>query len=233
MSYILAALKKADQEREIGAVPNLATPSEVTPPQTRSYRWPWIIVALLSINIVLVIWLLKDRDIGSAPAPVAAEVQPAQQAGLVNDQPVQVIQPASEDVSVTAQIAEEPARADKQPALPVGELVVLPAPAYLQQSNLSLPQEDGPEIQATAATTAQDHSQLQSWYELSQEFRNGLDLPRLDIHVYSDEPAKRFIMVELKKYREGQTLASGLKLEEILPDGMVMSYRGERFRVDK
>jgi general secretion pathway protein B len=84
-----------------------------------------------------------------------------------------------------------------------------------------------------AMTTAKDNSQLQSWYELPQELRNKLDLPRLDVHVYSEEPQGRFILVNLEKYREGETLASGLVLEEILPDGMVMSYQGERFRVEK
>ena len=43
MSYILEALKKADQERGIGAVPNLATPHEVKHPQSRSYRWLWVL----------------------------------------------------------------------------------------------------------------------------------------------------------------------------------------------
>lgn len=71
MSYILEALKKADQEHDLGAVPDLATPHEAEHPQTRSYRWPWIIVVLLSVNAVLVVMLLKDRD---AEIPVTAQV---------------------------------------------------------------------------------------------------------------------------------------------------------------
>ena len=79
----------------------------------------------------------------------------------------------------------------------------------------------------------QDVSELQSWYELPPEFRSKLDLPRLDLHVYSEEAQNRFILVNLKKYREGERLESGLLLEEVLPEGMVMSYRGERFLVEK
>ena len=254
MSYILAALKKADQEREIGAVPNLATPQEVAPPQTRSYRWPLIIAALLSINIVLVVVLLKEKRTEDAFVPVAAQVQPAQQAAPTSAPPAQLTQPASEDLAATAQTAEAPAQviqqASEKPAeiyqaaaapaqagisatRSAGELVVLPEPAYPRESTFSIPQDQAPDMQANAATGAQDNLQLQGWYDLSDEFRKGVDLPRLDIHVYSDEPEKRFIMVDLKKYREGQTLASGLLLEEILPGGMVMSYRGERFRVEK
>jgi len=88
-------------------------------------------------------------------------------------------------------------------------------------------------MQMDGMITAEDNSQLQSWFDLPQEFRNKLELPRLDVHVYSQEPQGRFILVNLKKYREGERLPNGLVLEEILPDGMAMSYQGERFRVKK
>jgi general secretion pathway protein B len=235
MSYILEALKKADQEHDIGAVPDLATLHEAERPQTRSYRLLWIIVTLLSVNAVLVVMLLKDKNAEGAEVAVTAQVQVPleRQTALTNDQLVQPIQQTSE-----AQISEAPAPG--KPVLPgnesilsTGEVVVLPEPAYLQDSRLSILPEEESGRQMDAMTTAKDNSQLQSWYELPQELRNKLDLPRLDVHVYSEEPQGRFILVNLEKYREGETLASGLVLEEILPDGMVMSYQGERFRVEK
>jgi general secretion pathway protein B len=122
---------------------------------------------------------------------------------------------------------------ENEPKLSTGEVVVLPEPVYLQNSRPSILPEKELDMQMDALTTAKDNSQLQSWYELSQDFRNRLDLPRLDVHVYSEEPQKRFILVNLEKYREGERLASGLVLEEVLPDGMVMSYQGKRFRVEK
>jgi general secretion pathway protein B len=233
MSYILEALKKADQERVIGAVPDLATPHETKRPQTRSYRWLRIIVTLLSVNAVLVVMLLTDKDAGDAEVPITAQVLPEQQTTLVSDQLVQPIQATSEALISAAPTPQEPVLPENEPILSGGELVLLPEPAYLQDSRpLILPEEES-DTQMDAMTSAQDNSQLQSWYELPQEFRNKLDLPRLDVHVYSEDPQRRFILVNLEKYREGERLASGLVLEEILPDGMVMSYQGERFRVAK
>ena len=233
MSYILEALKKVDQERDIGAVPDLATPQEAKRPQTRSYRWPWIIVTLLSINAVLVAMLLKDKFAEDAEVPVTAQVQLERQTALINDQRVQPIQQTSEAPISEAPTPEKPVLPENEPILSAGELVMLPEPAYLQDSKpLTLPEEEL-DMQMDAMATAKDNSQLQSWYELPQEFRNRLDLPRLDVHVYSEEPRRRFILVNQEKYREGERLASGLVLEEILPDGMVMSYQGERFRVEK
>jgi general secretion pathway protein B len=230
MSYILEALKKADQEHDIGAVPGLATPHEAKRPQTRSYRWLWIIVTLLSVNAVLVVMLLKDKD---AEVPVTTQVPLERQTALVNDQLVQPIQQTSEALISEAPNPEKPVLPENEPKPSTGELVMLPEPAYLQDSKPSILPEEELEMQMDAMTTAKDNSQLQSWYELPREFRNRLDLPRLDVHVYSEEPRKRFILVNLEKYREGERLASGLLLEEILPDGMVMSYQGERFRVEK
>ena len=230
MSYILEALKKVDQERDIGAVPDLATPHEAKRPQTRSYRWLWIIVTLLSVNAVLVVKLLKDKD---AEVPVTAQVPLEQQTALINDQLVQPIQQTSETLISEAPTPEKPVLPENEPILSTGELVMLPEPAYLQDSKSSILPEEELDMQMDAMTTAKDNSQLQSWYELPQEIRDRLDLPRLDVHVYSEEPRRRFILVNLEKYREGEILESGLVLEEILPDGMVMSYQGERFRVEK
>ncbi len=240
MSYILAALKKADQERNIGAVPNLATPDEAKPPQTRSFRWLWIILTLVGINIMLVLMLLRD-DVADVPVTAQVPVQP--QTDLPEGQPVQPVQRTadapisdrltSDPLTSEAPAEETPVLPDKEPVRTAGEVVVLTENAYLQDAEASILPEEDPAAQPVVLTASEDYSQMQSLYDLPQEFRNTIDLPRLDVHVYSDDPQKRFIVVNLEKYREGETLASGLKLEEILPDGMLMSYRGERFRVDK
>jgi len=233
MSYILEALKKVDQERDIGAVPDLATPQEAKRPQTRSYRWPWIIVTLLSVNAALVVMLLNDKDAEDAEVPVTAQVPLERQTALTNDQPAQPIQQTSEALVSEAPTPEKPVLQKNEPILSTGEVVVLPESAYLQDSKPSILPEEELSMQMDAMTTAKDNSQLQNWYELPQEFRNRLDLPRVDVHVYSEEPQRRYILVNLEKYREGERLTSGLVLEEILPNGMVMSYQGERFRVEK
>jgi general secretion pathway protein B len=235
MSYILEALKKSDQEHFLGSVPDLATPHEVKPAQARSYRWLWVIVTLLSVNVVLVVMLLKDKNAEVADLPAAAQVQvPLEpQTAPINDQVVQPVQEASETRISEAPTPEKTAPPRNEPILAKGGVVVLPEPAYLQNPKPSILPEAELYMPTDGMITTEDNSQLQSWFDLPQEFRNKLDLPRLDVHVYSQEPQGRFILVNLKKYREGEELPNGLVLQEILPDGMVMSYQGERFRVEK
>lgn len=74
---------------------------------------------------------------------------------------------------------------------------------------------------------------LRDWEDLSLEFRSGLDMPRLDVHVYDTDPQRRFVLIELRKYRAGDRLDSGAVIEEILPDGLQLSYQGTRFRYRK
>ena len=195
----------------------------------RPPRWPWVLAALLSVNVVLVALLLWKRD---AEAPGAAQATQEWQ------------QPAAGDALQSGRQGRED-RTDPEPAsgrttppkeiqqFSIGELTASPKPLSSRNPELLLQPEEAVEARLEAAAPANAAPQLQSWYELPQEFRMRLSLPRLDLHVYSEEPQNRFILVNLQKYREGETLESGLVLEEILPEGMVMSYLGERFMVEK
>ena len=51
----------------------------------------------------------------------------------------------------------------------------------------------------------------------------------LDIHVFSGQPAERFVFVNMSKYTESATLAEGPTVREITPDGVVLDYQGRRF----
>jgi general secretion pathway protein B len=51
----------------------------------------------------------------------------------------------------------------------------------------------------------------------------------LDIHVYSEKPAERFVFINMGKYKEGDTLSEGPALREIRPDGVVLDQGGTRF----
>ncbi len=59
----------------------------------------------------------------------------------------------------------------------------------------------------------------------------GTQLPdlRLDLHVYDPDPAKRFVFINMRKLREGESLPEGVRVEEILSQGARLSYRGSQF----
>lgn len=57
------------------------------------------------------------------------------------------------------------------------------------------------------------------------------EIPRrkISVHVYSETASSRFIIINSKKLGEGGQTQDGLKVDEIRPDGAILSYRGRRF----
>ena len=58
MSYILEALRKADQERSAGSVPDLEAVHESSAGTGSSLRWIWILAVILVLNGLLLAGLL-------------------------------------------------------------------------------------------------------------------------------------------------------------------------------
>ena len=59
----------------------------------------------------------------------------------------------------------------------------------------------------------------------------GTQLPqlRLDLHVYAARPEDRFVMINMHKLREGDSLPEGVHVDSITPEGAVLTYNGSRF----
>jgi len=52
---------------------------------------------------------------------------------------------------------------------------------------------------------------------------------RLDLHVFAPHPQERFVMINMHKLREGDSLPEGVHVDSITPEGVVLSYSGSRF----
>ena len=235
MSYILDALKKADQERTLGEVPDLEAAHWGERRSKRSYRWVWVLGALLLVNGALLVMLLgyDDAVVSSGDGlsgPVdSLPVTPVPRADSVTAPPPREIARPREPVYVPPPVPAGQATTVKQAPPPVIQAETMinqpvspdlaPSPAFVR-----------PPAPAPKPATAPG---VPEWSDLSLEFRSGFTLPHLDVHVYSDNPGKRFILVDLQKFREGDTLASGAVLEEILPGSIQLYYQGTRFRVEK
>ncbi len=51
----------------------------------------------------------------------------------------------------------------------------------------------------------------------------------LDIHVYSEAPADRFVFINMAKHRENSRLVEGPLVKEITQEGVILSYQGTDF----
>jgi len=59
--------------------------------------------------------------------------------------------------------------------------------------------------------------------------QGGVPEMHIDLHVYATNPQDRFVFVNKRKYREGETLQEGPRVEEITRNGVVLSQQGRRF----
>lgn len=66
---------------------------------------------------------------------------------------------------------------------------------------------------------------------LYQQIVTSDNLPplHLDMHVFADRPQDRFVLINMHRAGEGDTLAGGVHVDAIRPDGVVLTYQGTQF----
>lgn len=208
MSYILEALKKSEQERRLGHVPDISVLQEA--PARAPQRWQrWLLAALLLNLLVLLIvaWRPWVRPI--APAPDVA------QPSMATPEPAEAV--------TQAPAMEEAASLPP----PVSSTPIGPAPVVSAAPPAAVPEPIATEPVGSLPPEAP------RWQDLPVDQRNSLPVPRIDVHVFAQEPARRFVLIELRKYHEGDRLDGGATIDSIRNDGIVLSYQGQRYRVDR
>jgi general secretion pathway protein B len=240
MSYILDALKKAEHEREIGRVPGIGSEHEQAL-LAGSRRWMWLLLGVLLINAVLLVFALwpkspQVRQVSvrppSGPAaspPVAPAVlagSPASTGPVLHEprQPLRRLPPAGAAVS-------QPARETLRPLPP------LPAAAKPAEDEDAaadagvVPMKVLPRVSVATAPASTDNN-LPVWPEISARLLGEINSSlHLDVHVYSEIPQERFVLINMRNYHEGERLQEGPVVDAITPGGVILSFRGQRFRM--
>jgi len=237
MSYILEALKKSEQQREIGRVPGITSVHE-NAAKSVAGKWLWLIIAILLLNaglLALLLWPHSESELESDQVTMSAPVREPVQ--LRRDRPVVVPvvrQPAAlgspaPHVPPTAHIAPVPESPVPEPVktatadIPVSQEPEMPATVLLAE----------PPVEQTAKPAVEsDIPALPVWPQIpSHLFQQLSGSLRLDVHVFSDQPQKSFVLINMRKYREGEKLQEGLQLDEITAEGVILSFNGQRFRL--
>ena len=167
---------------------------------------------------------------GAAPARAAAD-EPAAAAGRnpLADEVGDAEAGYGPDLQSAAAAAPAgPAAVVKNGNARRGSVVYAPIPEAVDDSYSPSP-EPLPQQAAAAPTAATASSGLPGADEVAA--RGTIPVLHLDLHVYATQPQQRFIFVNSHRYREGDTLAEGPVVEQITPDGAVLSFRGSRFRL--
>jgi general secretion pathway protein B len=65
--------------------------------------------------------------------------------------------------------------------------------------------------------------------QLAASERGALPPLKLSMHVYAPQAPDRFVLIDGRRYREGEKLAASLQIIEIRRDGVVLDFNGRRF----
>jgi len=205
MSFILDALKKSETDRQQqGAAEFAGVPASSGP--ARAPRWLWILGLLLAINLAVLLGLLIKP--GSQVASVDVEASPP---------------PAADSARREASFAERVAEARRNPPRREETAPEVPPRTQAAAAVITTP------VPQLAEQTRVETAALPTFVEV---LANGtIQTPNLhlDIHVYSEVPEDRFVFINMSKQREQSQLSEGPVVEEITPNGVVLTYQGTSF----
>jgi len=235
MSLILDALRKSEHQRQRESGPPMAV---VPQAGTERRRAPWMLAlaALLALNIVFVAWLLLRDGKPPPPAsagPAASQAAPPPSTTRPPPRETTLRNPAATTRTMdTLPLAEKPPRQEVRPlSTEVGGPASPPAgtaadPASGGPAATAAPQSGR---DASGADTETADARLPRFSDMV--VRGELNVPHLhlDIHVYSGDPAERFVFINMQRYNEGQATREGPAVQRITRDGVVMSHQGQRF----
>jgi general secretion pathway protein B len=111
------------------------------------------------------------------------------------------------------------------PRDPIFDSIEREARAMTAPSDEAMPDS----IDSYPATEAAERVDVPRLDQLEGNVRSGLPPLKLSMHVFVDDPASRFVLIDGHRYSEGQQIAAQLQLVEIRRDGALLDLSGRRF----
>ncbi len=225
MSFILEALKKSDGERQRQAGPALFEVRSATPRGSLP-SWAIALGVLLLVNIVALGWFVLRSPEGAAPAPASASATNAP-----------AVAPAAAPTAGVSPPSTAPTNA--RPVLPPREATPTDA-THSDATRFEAPaaagEAENPADYAEAlpeSSAAIERDFVPGLAQLPASIANQLPPLHLDMHVYATRKTDRFILLNMQRLREGDATRDGVRVEEIMPTGVVLSFRGTRFLLER
>ncbi len=220
MSFILEALRKSESDRQ-----RLGNVAIADLPIARRHRgqpwWVFALGALLLVNfVVLAIVLMRDK---SAPQSIDNSTVPAVASRVTSESP-----------RASAPMASTSTNALQEAAAPVAQIDYETVPASeLELANAAASVPDGPTlVRPIEAFQGNVNKGVSEGDREIANARASQDL-RVDLHVYSQNARERFVLINMRRYAEGQQLPNGATVEQITPEGVVLQQNGRRYQLDR
>jgi hypothetical protein len=210
MSFILDALKKSENSRLRQDHPAIFDAQAAAVRRQGLPRWGIALMVLLGLNLLILAYALWRPSEPPAAVPT--------------------VQPESTTASAAAQTAAAPAQPRPALAAPAPTAPALAAPPSATSTR---PMAAPPSVARRSTPPAFPVSSEESPTLPSRDdlLAAGAAIPEanLNMHVYDASPPLRFVLLNGQRLREGEVSREGLRVEQILPSGVLLSTGGNSF----
>ncbi len=227
MSYILDALKKSEQERGHGHIPDVQTvhSSSLSYRNDKKAYWPYILIIAVILNLLAISYFIFNKE-KPIETPVTTEVNTA-------------IKQATTENGITADKTDTPAVTSSADNNNINVETVEPLPATVTVTTNSPAKPASKETQAEQKSVAENirsetsekssSTDIIDFHELPESIKQQLPAIIISAHVYSSNPLQRSIVINNNFMEEGEYVIDGLILHEITTNGAVFNYQGTLF----
>ncbi len=215
MSSILDALKKSERQRSLGRDLIFRNASANAAPRLTGFAVA-VLATLLLLALAIGALLFSLREPVPPPATTSAEA-PAPS----------TVSGAGADPANTTTAPVPAARTESAPALDSqAHARIQTTPSPEKSARASAP--------SSADTRPVTGSGEAPWLSsLPPAFRSSLPPLVVNIHVYSPDQSQRILYINNRPVQRGARIEDGVVVEEIVHDGAVLQYRGQRFKLPR
>lgn len=214
MSYILDALRKSEQKRQQGSVPDLLTVQDWNPLKAgKRTWWPYVLIGILLLSVGAgSSWLYNIIYSGKANIERIQITAPPQ------ENPLRQVAPLTSSQFATPKKVPSQKKLAGKVQKSAHKADNAHTDAQVSAPRASLAEGPPPSKQITFKEQ-----------ELPLAIQQELPRPVISAHIYDANAAARIISVHGNVMHEGEFVAAGLRLESITPDGVILSYKKYRF----
>lgn len=223
MSYILEALQKSEQARS-GTAPLAGGVSAPQAPARAARLRVWAGALLLLALAAGGGWWLGRGTPQVVEGPSMAASPPVTAPTMAEG-----VEAGDRGLAPVVPVPEQQVTRAAPAAVPAAPVRLRPLPPVPDTASPAMSADPAPIARAPQPPQAG----VPAWSELPPDQRSRVTRPRIDVHVHAEDPMRRFVLIELRRYREGDRLPSGARLERIEADGILLEENGIRYRVPR
>ena len=242
MSFILNALRKSEQERQMLKAETVTDRIVINPLQPHKNKSFQFYVLLIIGNILLIVGGIAGLRYYTAPTLQVAPNSPLTQKSVpippaLPDTLTQTV--PHEKTAIKTHVNTQKPTVEPLPAKTSikkisSEALELPnypekidsstgnSPALVQTNELN-----------TAPTTLPNNKDLPFLSDLPLAFRRSVPKFTVNVFVHAEQAEESFVIIDMHKYKAGQSIQEGMVLKAILPDSLLIEFQNQTFQIER